>query len=46
MRTVSTDVSSSHGRGKADTTGYGIGSTLTCIGAGGVYVDGQAGHVV
>lgn len=39
---ASADVSSRFGGGSIDTTGYGLGATLTWIGANGFYVDGQA----
>ncbi|CAA0093466.1 Uncharacterised protein [Starkeya nomas] len=40
--TLDTDVSSIYGTGKIDTTGYGVGGTLTWYGNNGFYVDGQA----
>ncbi|NTE90284.1 autotransporter outer membrane beta-barrel domain-containing protein [Agrobacterium tumefaciens] len=40
--TASADVSSLFGRGDIDTTGYGVGSTLTWYGNGGLYIDAQA----
>ncbi|MBB3656882.1 fibronectin-binding autotransporter adhesin [Rhizobium sp. BK650] len=39
--TVSADVSSLFGRGDIDTTGYGLGGTLTWYGNCGLYVDAQ-----
>lgn len=43
--TVSTDVSSLFGSGKIDTTGYGIGTSLTWYGTNGFYADGQVSVV-
>ncbi|EJN04837.1 autotransporter outer membrane beta-barrel domain-containing protein [Phyllobacterium sp. YR531] len=40
--TVSTDISSAHGEGDIDTTGYGVGANLTWYGDNGLYIDGQA----
>ncbi|MGP4753324.1 autotransporter family protein [Agrobacterium pusense] len=39
---ASADVSSLFGRGDIDTTGYGVGSTLTWYGNSGLYIDAQA----
>lgn len=36
------EISSPHGDGTIDTTGYGLGGTLTWYGADGFYLDGQA----
>ena len=40
--TALADIGSPYGRGKIDTTGTGIGATLTWYGANGFYVDTQA----
>jgi fibronectin-binding autotransporter adhesin len=40
--TISSSVDSPHGAGKIDSTGYGLGGTLTWYGNDGLYVDGQA----
>ncbi|MGO4834011.1 autotransporter outer membrane beta-barrel domain-containing protein, partial [Rhizobiaceae sp. 2RAB30] len=40
--TVSSDVRSVYGAGGVDTTGYGLGATLTWYGENGFYADGQA----
>ncbi|OHV72809.1 autotransporter outer membrane beta-barrel domain-containing protein [Ensifer sp. LCM 4579] len=40
--TVSSGIDSVFGTGKIDTTGYGLGGTLTFYGDDGFYVDGQA----
>ncbi|WP_265518687.1 autotransporter-associated beta strand repeat-containing protein [Nitratireductor luteus] len=39
---VSSKVTSAHGNGSIDTTGYGVGGTLTWYGNTGFYLDGQA----
>ncbi|MBB3391661.1 fibronectin-binding autotransporter adhesin [Rhizobium sp. BK275] len=39
--TVSADISSLFGRGDIDTTGYGLGGTLTWYGNSGLYIDAQ-----
>jgi fibronectin-binding autotransporter adhesin len=39
---ASADVRSRYGNGRIDTTGYGLGGTLTWYGENGFYVDGQA----
>lgn len=38
---ASADIASPYGRGKIDTTGTGVGASLTWYGASGFYVDGQ-----
>lgn len=38
---ASADIRSPYGRGKIDTTGTGVGASLTWYGASGFYVDGQ-----
>ncbi len=40
--TASTDIYSTFGNGFIETSGYGVGATLTWIGNSGLYVDGQA----
>ncbi|MBZ9793594.1 autotransporter outer membrane beta-barrel domain-containing protein [Rhizobium sp. 3T7] len=40
--TVSGDIASVYGDGKIDTTGYGVGATLTWYGETGFYVDAQS----
>lgn len=44
--TGSVDVSSPHGDSTIDTSGFGIGGTMTWQAAGGTYVDGQARYMV
>lgn len=44
--TGSVDVSSPHGDSTIDTSGLGIGGTMTWQAAGGTYVDGQARYMV
>ncbi|WP_295559099.1 autotransporter outer membrane beta-barrel domain-containing protein [uncultured Hyphomicrobium sp.] len=41
--TISSNVGSIFGAGSIDSTGYGMGGALTWYGAGGFYLDGQAG---